>query len=99
MCFDAILRHQRVITVEAYITELGLHTGGRLPNTVALYSRPASGEGDGEVTVADLVRRASRRLNPTRVIVGEILGDEVGRPLRDVLDEAQRFGEELSKDR
>ena len=45
-------------------------TGGRLPNTVALYSRPASAEGDGEVTVADLVRRASRRLNPTRVIVG-----------------------------
>ena len=49
--------------------------------------------------MTELVRRASRRLNPTRVIVGEILGDEVGRPLRDELDEARGFGEELSKDR
>ena len=89
LCFDAIPRHQRVVTVEAYITELGLHTGGRLPNTVALYSRPASAEGDGEVTVADLVRRASRRLNPTRVIVGEILGDEVG-PVLDVFSGSTR---------
>ena len=78
-----------MVTVEAYITELGLHTGGRLPNTVALYSRPASAEGDGEVTVADLVRRASRRLNPTRVIVGEILGDEVG-PVLDVFSGSTR---------
>jgi pilus assembly protein CpaF len=89
LCFDAIPRHQRVVTVEAYITELGLHTGDRLPNTVALYSRPPSAEGDGEVTVADLVRRASRRLNPTRVIVGEILGDEVG-PVLDVFSGSTR---------
>lgn len=89
VCFDAIPRHQRVITVEAYITELGLHNGDRLPNTVALYSRPASAEGDGEVTVADLVRRATRRLNPTRVIVGEILGDEVG-PVLDVFSGSTR---------
>ena len=32
----AIDPHQRVVTVEAYITELGLHQGDRLPNTVAL---------------------------------------------------------------
>ncbi len=78
MCFDAIDPHQRVVTVEAYITELGRHHGDRLPNTVALYSRPPSAEGEGEQTVSDLIRRATRRLNPTRVIVGEILGDEVG---------------------
>ena len=83
VCFDAIDPHHRVVTVEAYITELGLHQGDRLPNTVALYSRPPSAEGEGEQTVSDLIRRATRRLNPTRVIVGEILGDEVG-PVLDV---------------
>ena len=39
--------------------------------------------------MADLVRRASRRLNPTRVIVGEILGDEVG-PVLDVFSGSTR---------
>jgi Flp pilus assembly CpaF family ATPase len=89
ICFDAIAPHQRVVTVEAFITELGLHHGDRLPNTVALYSRPPSAEGEGEVTVADLIRRATRRLNPTRVIVGEILGDEVG-PVLDVFSGSTR---------
>jgi pilus assembly protein CpaF len=89
VCFDAIDPHQRVVTVEAYITELGLHQGDRLPNTVALYSRPPSAEGEGEQTVSDLIRRATRRLNPTRVIVGEILGDEVG-PVLDVFSGSTR---------
>ena len=89
VCFDAIAPHQRVVTVEAYITELGLHQGDRLPNTVALYSRPPSAEGEGEQTVSDLIRRATRRLNPTRVIVGEILGDEVG-PVLDVFSGSTR---------
>lgn len=89
VCFDAIEPHQRVVTVEAYITELGLHQGDRLPNTVALYSRPPSAEGEGEQTVSDLIRRATRRLNPTRVIVGEILGDEVG-PVLDVFSGSTR---------
>lgn len=89
VCFDAIPPHQRVVTVEANITELGLDNGTRLPNVAALYSRPPSAEGDGEVTVSDLVRRATRRLNPTRVIVGEILGDEVG-PVLDVFSGSTR---------
>ena len=89
VCFDAIAPHQRVVTVEASITELGLHQGDRLPNIVALYSRPPSAEGEGEVTVGDLIRRATRRLNPTRVIVGEILGDEVG-PVLDVFSGSTR---------
>ena len=89
VCLAAIPPHQRVVTVEAFITELGLHRGERLPNTVALYSRPPSAEGEGEVTVADLIRRASRRLNPTRVIVGEVLGEEVG-PVLDVFSGSTR---------
>ncbi|MDQ3544660.1 MAG: Flp pilus assembly complex ATPase component TadA [Actinomycetota bacterium] len=78
LCHSAIPPWHRVVTVEARITELGLHRSGRLPNVVALFSRPPGAEGEGEVTVQDLVSRTTRRLNPTRVIIGEVLGDEVG---------------------
>jgi len=90
VCFAGIPKHQRVITVEAFITELGLHTAkDRLDDVSALYSRPPSAEGEGEVTVRDLIRRATRRMNGTRVIVGEILGDEVG-PALDVFSASTR---------
>jgi Flp pilus assembly CpaF family ATPase len=90
LCFAAIPKHQRVITVEAFITELGLHgVRDRLDDVSALYSRPPSAEGEGEVTVRDLIRRATRRMNGTRVIVGEILGDEVG-PVLDVFSASTR---------
>ena len=69
---------ERVITVEAGITELGLHRSGRLQNVVALFSRPKGSEGEGEVTVWELMEEYTRRLNGTRVLVGEILGKEVG---------------------
>jgi pilus assembly protein CpaF len=89
ICFEAIAPFERVVTVEAALTELGLDNGDRLPNVVTLFSRPPSAEGEGQVTVADLVRHATRRLNPTRVIVGEILGDEVG-PVLDVFSGSTR---------
>jgi pilus assembly protein CpaF len=84
LCLDAIPKHQRVITVEAGLTELGLHRcRDQLENVVALFSRPPSAQGDGEVTVWELIKGPTRRLTPTRVIVGEVLGDEVG-PVLDV---------------
>ncbi len=84
LCLDAIAPHERVVTVEKGLTELGLHhCPERLPNVAALFSRPASAEGDGEVTVWDQIQGPSRRLDPTRVIVGEVLGDEIG-PALDV---------------
>ena len=43
---------------------------------VALEARQANVEGVGLISVADLVRRALR-MNADRVIVGEVLGDEV----------------------
>jgi Flp pilus assembly CpaF family ATPase len=87
--YAAIEPWERVVTVEASITELGLHTSGRLPNCVALYARPPGAEGEGAVTVADLVKGPTRRLNPTRVLVGEILGDEVG-PVLDAFTASTR---------
>jgi len=68
--------HERLITVERSL-ELGLGEFKDLhPNVVAFEERLPNSEGVGEVTMADLVRR-SLRMNPSRVIVGEVLGDEI----------------------
>jgi len=70
--------NERLVTIEnAY--ELGLHEPDLAdlhPNVVALEARDANIEGEGQVSMADLVRDGLR-LNPSRVIVGEVLGDEV----------------------
>lgn len=68
---------ERLITVERSL-ELGLHDFGadRHPNCVALEERLPNAEGVGAVTMARLVRN-SLRMNPSRVIVGEVLGDEI----------------------
>ena len=57
--------------------ELGLDVFADLhPNVVAMEERLPNSEGMGGVTMAELVRR-SLRMNPSRVIVGEVLGDEI----------------------
>lgn len=67
---------ERLITVERSI-ELGLHEDHeRHPDMVALEERLPNVDGAGAVSLADLVR-GSLRMNPSRVIVGEVLGDEV----------------------
>lgn len=67
---------ERIVTIETDY-ELGLD---RLPeahhDVIALEARPASLEGVGEVTCADLVPRAMR-LSTRWLIVGEVLRDEV----------------------
>ena len=68
--------HERLITVERSM-ELGLEAFEDLhPNVVAFEERLPNSEGLGAVEMADLVRR-SLRMNPSRVIVGEVLGDEI----------------------
>src|SRR6478735_4355310 len=68
--------HERLITVERAL-ELGLDQFPELhPNVVALEERLPNSEGQGTITMAELVRR-SLRMNPSRVIVGEVLGDEI----------------------
>src|SRR6202045_4236716 len=67
---------ERLITVERAL-ELGLdHFPELHPNVVAFEERLPNSEGQGSITMADLVRR-SLRMNPSRVIVGEVLGDEI----------------------
>jgi pilus assembly protein CpaF len=66
---------ERLITIEdAY--ELGLdHFEHLHPDHDALQSRSANIEGQGEITLADLTRMALR-MDPDRVIVGEVRGAE-----------------------
>jgi pilus assembly protein CpaF len=67
---------ERLITVERAL-ELGLdHFPELHPNVVAFEERLPNSEGQGAITMAELVRR-SLRMNPSRVIVGEVLGDEI----------------------
>jgi Flp pilus assembly CpaF family ATPase len=68
--------HERLITVERAL-ELGLGEFEDLhPNVVAFEERLPNSEGQGFISMAELVRR-SLRMNPSRVIVGEVLGDEI----------------------
>lgn len=67
---------ERLVTVERAL-ELGLGEYPDLhPNVVSFEERLPNAEGLGGVTMAELVRR-SLRMNPSRVIVGEVLGDEI----------------------
>jgi Flp pilus assembly CpaF family ATPase len=71
-----IPRSERIVTIETEL-ELGLDRFPDVhPDCVALEAREANVEGAGEVTAADLVRM-SLRMNPDRVIVGEVRGDEI----------------------
>ncbi|GAA1542225.1 ATPase, T2SS/T4P/T4SS family [Actinomadura kijaniata] len=68
--------NERLITVERAL-ELGLDAFPELhPNCVAFEQRLPNSEGQGAISMAELVRR-SLRMNPSRVIVGEVLGDEI----------------------
>ena len=67
---------ERLITVERAL-ELGIdHFGDLHPNALAFEERLPNSEGQGGISMAELVRR-SLRMNPSRVIVGEVLGDEI----------------------
>jgi pilus assembly protein CpaF len=67
---------ERLVTIENSL-ELGLDAFPELhPDVVALEAREPNLEGEGAITMAHLVRRGLR-MDPSRVIVGEVLGDEV----------------------
>ena len=68
--------HERLVTIEKSL-ELGLDQFTELhPDCVALEARDPNTEGEGAIGMSELVRRGLR-MDPDRVIVGEVLGDEV----------------------
>jgi len=67
---EAIPDSNRIVTIE---DAAELRLGQR--HTLRLEARPTNIEGEGEVTIRDLVRN-SLRMRPDRIIVGEIRGAE-----------------------
>jgi pilus assembly protein CpaF len=63
-------QEDRIVTIEDAV-ELQLHQ----EHVVRLEARPANTEGNGEVTIRDLVRNALR-MRPDRIIIGEVRGAE-----------------------
>jgi pilus assembly protein CpaF len=61
---------ERIITIEDS-AELRLQQ----PHVVSLEARPRNIEGEGEITIRDLVRNALR-MRPDRIVVGEVRGGE-----------------------
>ena len=66
-----IPEHERVITIEDSAELQITH----VPNLVRLETRNANTEGEGEITISQLIK-ASLRMNPSRIIVGEVRGAE-----------------------
>lgn len=66
---------ERIITVEKNLLELRLEDDPRHPDAPALYTRHSNAEGLGQITTRQLVE-LTRRLNPDRVVVGELVEDE-----------------------
>lgn len=67
-CIDA---RERIVTIED-AAELNLQG---LPNLVRLEARSPGPDGSGEISLTDLIR-ASLRMRPDRIIVGEVRGRE-----------------------
>jgi len=68
---EFINNNERVITIEDSI-ELSIN---HIENIVRLEARKANSEGKGEVTIEQLIK-ASLRMRPDRIIVGEVRGKE-----------------------
>lgn len=66
-----IPKDERIITIE---DSAELRLDG-VPNLVRLEARNANVEGNGEITLRDLLK-ASLRMRPSRIIVGEVRGSE-----------------------
>lgn len=66
-----IPKSERIVTIEDS-AELQLKS---IPNLISLETRNANTQGEGEITIRDLIR-TSLRMRPSRVIVGEVRGAE-----------------------
>ena len=68
---DSIPSDDRVITIEDNAELQILH----VPNIVRMETRNANVEGCQEITIRDLIK-SSLRMRPTRIVVGEVRGEE-----------------------
>lgn len=68
---DYVPKEERIITIE---DNAELQIKG-LPNLVRLEARNANLEGEGEISIRNLIRSALR-MRPDRIIVGEVRGEE-----------------------
>ncbi len=68
---DFIPKDERIVTIE---DNAELQIRG-VANLVRLEARRPNAEGEGEITIRDLIR-ASLRMRPDRIIVGEVRGEE-----------------------
>ena len=68
---EYIPRQERLVTIED-AAELQIRN---MDNLVRMETREPNEEGEGEITAADLIK-ASLRMNPSRIIVGEVRGKE-----------------------
>ena len=66
-----IPKHERVITIEDSAELQLVH----IKNIVRLETRNKNLAGEGEISIGDLIK-ASLRMNPSRIIVGEVRGKE-----------------------
>src|SRR5215208_4415500 len=66
----AIPDHERIVTIEDSVELQMMQT-----HKISLEARPPDYNGDGQVTIRDLVKN-SLRMRPDRIIVGEIRGGE-----------------------
>ena len=66
-----IPKNERIITIEDS-AELQIR---EVENLVSLESRNANAEGEGAISISDLIK-ASLRMSPNRIIVGEVRGKE-----------------------
>jgi pilus assembly protein CpaF len=73
---SAIPPEERLITIEDSLELCLDRDAGAHPDVVAMQSREPNTEGEGEITLAELVRWALR-MTPDRVLVGEVRGAEV----------------------
>jgi pilus assembly protein CpaF len=74
-CINCIPEGERILTIERSL-ELGVRRQGRHSDVVEWEQVLPDTEGQGGITIQQLVLR-SRRHNPDRVVVGEVLGPEV----------------------
>lgn len=66
-----IPKDERLVTIEDSAELQIVH----VPNLVRMETRGPNAEGEGEITIGDLIR-AALRMNPSRIIVGEVRGKE-----------------------